>query len=65
VNPSSFLLASIIIKNIKIYRITKFHTNIKYKLNVRWIKYVDIKNYVIIRWVGKFEVSNYTIPSKQ
>lgn len=24
-------------------RITKFNTNIKFKLNARWIKYVDIK----------------------
>jgi hypothetical protein len=50
VNPSSFLIASIIIKILKVHRITKFNTNIKYKLNVRWIKYVDIKNYAIIGW---------------
>lgn len=64
VNPSSFLLASIIIQNLKMYRLTQFNTNIKFKLNVKWIIYVDIKNLCNNR-VGKFEVSNHTIPPKQ
>jgi hypothetical protein len=64
VNPSSFFLASIIIKNSNKYIITKFNTNIKFKLNISWIKYVDIKKLCNNR-VGKFEVNNHTIALKQ